>query len=252
MSTWVIPGEPLQWVVLDEPYDKFDRSSWADKNQFAVKECYRNGLYRGGPTFATVFSSSVELADNAAEALATIHATKINVIKDVGVYDSRFRSPYDVASQAKPQPRTMPLPAGTVQDDSVAYGTLAGEKSSWRPNFTLPIEEHLKIGPVLAALLPIFESDDEDPLHEVKFDLCNWFFLEHGDAITPKIEAAYDGHNEDGADRKLREALDTPAGRVNAVRWVVDVLTRGYPSCKALDIQVAALRTSEKFTSSSA
>lgn len=242
VSWWVMPNAEHRWVVLDEPNQQLDRQAWAQSRQFAAKKCFTKGLYPGSLASTTVFSSEDELASHVVEALASIHADKEAITPEEGDYHTEFVSPYRVVAQSKRQPRTMPLPEGTIQEGSIAYGSLAGEASKWRPDYRLPISEHLKIGPVLAALLPPFDSDDEDPLHVVKYDLGNWLYLEHGDAITDAIDAAYDGY----AGNTAAEEFITAESRIEAIEKVIQALVNGYPACKAVKIQVARMRKAQK------
>lgn len=243
LSWWLMPNNANQWVVLDEPYQQLDRQVWAQARQFVAKECFAKGLYRAGLASTTVFSSDDDLASSVVKALVSIHAENENIIPEEGDYHSDFLSPYRISAQSKRRPRTMPLPEGTMQEGSIAYGRLAGEASNWRPDYQLPISEHLKIGPILAALLPPFDSDDEDPLHVVKYDLGNWLYLEHGDAITDAIDAAYDGYATASA---LPEEFVTAESRIEAVEKVIQALLNGYPACKAVKIQVARMRKAQK------
>jgi len=247
LSWWSMPNAPHEWVVMDDPYQKINRLAWAQSNQFVAKSCYGNGLYRAGIAHTTVFAPHKELASQVAEALASIHAGSKNIAPEQGEYHTDFLSPYRIAIQSKRQPREMPLPEGTIQDGSVAYGAIAGQPSNWRPNFQLPIAEHLKIGPVLAALTPPFDSDDNDPVHGVKYDLANWLYLEHGYAITDAIDAAYEGYAAGSPTRTLMEVLNTADSRIAAVERVIRVLESGYPPCKALEIQLAKLRKAQQF-----
>ncbi|MDT8925530.1 hypothetical protein RBE51_22365 [Pseudomonas taiwanensis] len=247
LSWWSMPSAPHEWVVMDDPYQKIDRQAWAQINQFVAKECFGNGLYRAGVAYTTVFAPHEELASQVAEALASIHAVSKNITPEQGDYHTDFLSPYRIAIQSRRQPREMPLPEGTIQDGSVAYGAIAGQPSNWRPNFQLPIAEHLKIGPVLAALTPPFDSDDNDPVHGVKYDLANWLYLEHGYAITDAIDAAYEGYAAGSPARTLMEALTTADSRIAAVERVIQLLESGYPPCKAIEIQLARLRKAQKF-----
>lgn len=245
LSWWIMPSATHQWVILDEPYQKLDRQAWAQGRQFAAKECFAKGLYRGGLASTTVFSSNDELARLVVETLTSIHAGAKNITHEEGEYHTDFMSPYRTAAQGKRKPRIMPLPEGTVQDGSIAYGSVAGQASKWRPDFQLPISEHLKIGPVLSALLPPFDSDDEDPLHEVKFDLGNWLYLEHDDAITDAIDAAYEGYASGSSDSLSSDDFTTPESKIEAIERVIHTLANGYPACKAVEIQVARMRKAQ-------
>lgn len=247
LSWWSMPNAPHGWVVLDEPYHQFDRRAWAKSRQFAAKECFRNGLHRGGVACTTVFASRDQLANQVVEALTFIHASSMNITPEEGDYHTDFLTPYRISVRSERQPRSMPLPEGTIQDGSVAYGSLAGQPSNWRPNYQMPIAEHLKIGCAMAELLPPFDSDDKDPLHEVKFDLANWLYLEHGDAITDAIDAAYEGFAAGNAAHTLMGALTTADSRIAAVERMIQLLRSGYPPCKAVEIQLARLRKAQKF-----
>lgn len=245
MSWWQIPGKTSEWVVLEEPYNLISRQAWADEHGFAAKECFGSGLYRGGGAYTTVFSGNLELAEKVTEALSEIHQSKPGVTYDTGEYGSDFLSPFRIAAHKKRNPRVMPVPDGTIQDGSIAYGATAGEGSKWRPNAQLSIADHLKIGPVMAALLPLFDSNSADPLWGVRHDLCNWLYMEHGHALADAVEAEYDGYADGGPAMKLMEQLTTPESRAQAAGQVIEVLTRGYPPCRAVDIQVEKLKKAQ-------
>lgn len=245
MSWWQLPAQPSEWVALDEPYNPISRLAWADANGFAAKECYGYGLYRGGGASTTVFAERQDMAVTVAEALTEIHQSKPGVTYDSGEYGTEFLSPFRFASHKKRSPRLMPVPDGTIQNGSIAYGGVPGQASKWRPNGHLSVADHLKIGPVLAALLPLFDSNSEDPLHEVKHDLCNWLYLEHGHELTDAVEGEYDGYEDGGPAMKLMEQLTTPEARAHAAGLVIEVLTRGYPPCLAVNIQVDKLKEAQ-------
>lgn len=244
ISGWRSKSCPQGWVVLEEPNSYMGRKAWAIQNNFSAIECFLHGLHRGGGLFTTVFSSHDDLAALAADSLNSIHKGKGSIEIKSADYSSNFVSPYRKISQKKRKPRVMPIPEGTIKDGSIAYGSMPGAASDWRPNFQLPIEEHLKIGPTLAALLPPFDSDENDPLHSVKFDLCNWFYKEYGEAITDEIDAAYDGLASDQALQSM-DAFATHGGKIEAVEQVIQIITNGYPSCHAIDIQVKALKKAQ-------
>lgn len=247
ISGWSSQSCAENWVVLEEPCSYKGRTAWAMQNNFASKECFQHGLHRGGGLFTTVFSSSDRLAALAAYSLDAIHKDKKSIDVDSGAYSSAFVSPYRKVSQKKRKSRVMPIPEGTLKEGSVAYGSTPGTASDWRPNFQLPIEDHLKIGPILAALLPPFDSDDKDPLHSVKFDLCNWFFKEYGEVITDEIDAAYNGYGKGSPTLGFLDSLTTMERRIEAIERVIEIISNGYPACHAVDVQVKLLKKAQAF-----
>jgi len=242
MSWWSSPTSASNWVVLDEPYNYRHRLAWAVKHGFGAAECVGQGLYRGGGMRTTIFAASEERANEISQVFRDIHNGKPALIAKDAHYRASFTSPYRKAMGERRKPRVMPHPEGTVVDGCIAYGRTPGQASEWRPDFTLPLTEHLKIGPVLAAMLPPFERDYDDPLIPVKNDLFTWFFREYADVMTQEIEDAYDGYGDGALGVEQIKILSTPGGQIAAIDRIISVLSNGYPSCRAVDIQLRKLR----------
>lgn len=242
MSGWVDPSTPDNWVILDEPNGYRQRPAWAASKDVHAELCHGFGLHRGGGLRTTVIANSQKLASGVATTLRTIHEDKQTTSHHEGSYSSVFVSPSRKKIGAERKSRPMPHPEGTIKNNSIAYGEVAGEYSHWRPNFKLPIEDHLKIGPILEALTPCYILGTQNPLlTSVRLDLCNWFFREHDSAITTDLEQAYNGVGFQSVVQQHIIALKPTSKKREAIGTVISILTHGYPRCNAVDKQIERL-----------
>ena len=236
MSGWVDPSVTESWVILDEPHG-YRGPVWMEGRGVYAEQCHGFGLHRGGGLRTTVIAHSQETASAVVEALKAVHEGKQNIVQLDDSYRSDFVSPLRKKTGLERKARPMPHPEGTVKNNSIAYGDIAGQHSNWRPDFKLPIEDHLKIGPVLEALqTPAFVGKDPLMAH-IKLDLCNWFFREHESEITLDLEQAYNGRR-----RVPFQLLNTSSLKRQAIETVISILTDGYPPCRAVEKQVERLR----------
>ena len=235
MSWWSVPKCPDKWVVLDEPYNRYDRESWAAENGINAVKAWGLGLYLGGDTYTTVFTASEAYSNEILQDMKEIALNDRNIVTEHAPYDSVFVSPARAAAHKVRKARPMPLEPGTVQGKRISFGGLAGENSRWRPSSSLAINEHLKIGPLLWGLrasgVPYWADYH---LLDVANTLCNWFFQEHRDKITEKIEFAYNGEGKGSQAFKIQKTLTNATAKIGAIESVKTILSEGYPACRPL------------------
>lgn len=125
------------------------------------------------------------------------------------------------------RPRPEPAQRGVVRAGALPYGaTRGGMRSRWRPAKALPLQTHLTIGPLLAALgnsdLPTVAGRK---VAEVRTDLDDWLQMEYtGDAMTAEqFHSAYYG--------KHRPPIEARAAQLAALDQVIRALEEGYPAC---------------------
>ena len=256
MSVWVYPAITDSWVILDEPHG-YRGPVYMEAPGVYAEQCHGFGIHRGGGLRTTVIAHSQDIASGVVTALKAIHEGKQNIIQHEGLYRSEFVSPLRKKSGMERKSRPMPHPEGTVKNNSIAYGGIAGDYSNWRPDFKLPIAAHLKIGPILGSVKTMYFMSDYQLISRIRLDLRNWFFLEHGAEITLDLEQAYNGSSFLNAEYKLAnpfytasknvEPIETVVSKLTnknhaAIETIISILTNGYPPCRAVDKQVERLR----------
>lgn len=248
-SFWSAPGDPEKWVILDEPYAEFDRKDWAQEHGVGSSPAWNQGIYRGGHQPTTVFAATDEYATEIATVLTRISYKKAEATVASGDYDSAFVSPARKSSGVVRRPRPMPLPENVVLDNSISYGFEPGEYSSWRPAEAMAIEKHLQIGPILEALRYEVPHNAQRPLWSASLTLCNWFFREHGDAITDEIDHAYNGIGDSSPAWIMSQKLISADLKCEALAEVISIISSSYPICPPLSAVVKKLRLVSKHLS---
>lgn len=242
MSGWAVPGQPDKWVALDEPYSQFERKEWAQERGIGAAPAWNQGIYRGGLQPATVFAQTEDYANEIAGVLARISYRKSGITTQTGDYDSVFVSPARESSGGVRRPRPMPSPVNMVRANCVAYGDEPGEYSNWRPVRPMPMDQHLKVGPILEALRYAVPSRAQPALWSAASTLCNWFFREYGNAITDKIDHAYNGIGELSPTAMLYDKLTNADLKCSALEEVISIISNGYEPCAPVTAVVKKLR----------
>lgn len=242
-SAWSVPGNPEKWVVIDEPYNIFDREAWAKAFGLHAATARWIGLHLGGVTITTVFTATESYTNEIFSVLKKIAANDQNLITLNASYDSVFTSPARAAARKVRKPRPMPVKPGVVKGSSIAYGGMPGERTEWRPARPLSISMHREIGPRIEAVgdsgIP---SKAYPALLSVKFTLQSWFYEEHGKDLSDEDRAAYYDRGESSRKHQIAETLTDAAAKFDAIDTVIMILTTGYPDCPPLRTLIKRLK----------
>ncbi|WP_447591056.1 DUF5623 domain-containing protein [Aquipseudomonas campi] len=245
-SWWVDPATG-EWVALDEPYSDGNegmRYEWASNNGLRMAKPEWDGLYYPGQCVPSLFSPHAALLSRVVSQVGSLqkrHLAQGPLISDR--YYSQFISPYRLARGTKRKPR--PYPSYGERKGAVPYGGAPGVASDWRPAKAMPLELHMKVGPLLHQLCnSSFKATGltiriYDKINSVRSCLEDWAFIEHRDSITREVEASlYYGPGVDGY-------LSHQAA-LQALGSAINILRSGYEECKPRRDVLARLIAAEQ------
>ncbi len=252
-SEW-LDTETGMWVYMDEPYEKSalaGRESWAAAQKLQMIRAEWEGIYFPGKAIPFLFCTDGGLADRLESKLRHLHASRIEPIWDCASepYSSAFVSP---ARQTSGQPRRgRPMPAYGERKGALPYGARrGGERSRWRPARRMPLELHLKLGPLLSSLcISGMLYARTSAISRIRSTLDDWLQMEYpGDEMTQE-----QFHNAYYGARNL--PIKDPPNQAAALLQAVDLLEQGYLDCKprrdmttrlrSIATRVSGLNTSE-------
>lgn len=68
--------------------------------------------------------------------------------------------------------------------------------------------------------------------------LCNWFFREHGNAITDEIDQAYNGIGDSSPTWIMAQKLISADLKCEALDEVISIISSSYPTCPLISAVV--------------
>ncbi|QRP64001.1 DUF5623 domain-containing protein [Rhodanobacter sp. FDAARGOS 1247] len=226
------------WLYMDEPYkhhgpELLDRRRiWVrDSNLFVVAPEWE-GLYAPGRSVPYLVSADSALLARVTRQVATLSAgtSPLPWAGESDRYGTGFLSPARKAASLKVRRRPMPAWRGEVRHGATPYSRpIGGAPSRWRPAVAMPIEMHLKVGPLLHGLcnskLP---KRVHDALSAVRCELDNWVMAEYpGDAMSQEqFLGMYYG--------EYVGPIDGVAAQLRTISEVHDLLRRKYADCPPL------------------
>jgi hypothetical protein len=218
-------------VYLDEPYSESTehRIPWAAKHQLHMISPSWEGLYSPGMSVPFLFCNEAAMATRLAEQIAHLASLPTPAWDGESAdYFALFVSASRAATGKERRPRSMPAYHGEVHRGALPYGAArGGDVSRWRPAKRMPLEMHLTLGPLVAALanseLP---SVAHRAVGRVRTTLDDWLQMEYNrdEMSVEQFEAAYYGH------KRLRPITGITE-QIEAFRRVIDVLQQGYAEC---------------------
>lgn len=224
-----------QWVYLDEPYSHVrpdERAQWCAMKGWQMLTPDWEGLYAPGMSRPYVFCETPELAARLIDQLTRLPRGGDMGKKPAWPLASGAYAPHVSPARERDGKarRSRPMPAlrGVVRDNALPYGASRGGMTSrWRPAKALPLETHLKIGPLLAAL-----ANSELPalalrsIGQVRSELDDWLQMEYPGAemTAEQFHAAYYGEH--------RPAISGKAAQLAALDQVIQAIRVGYPACR--------------------
>lgn len=237
-SEWLDPASG-SWLYMDEPYDHHGpelldrRRLWLRDSNVSVVAPAWGGLYAPGRSVPYFVSADAALLTQLSCQVATLsgEASPPPWTGDSDRYGTAFLSPARETAGLKPRRRPMPAWRGEVRRGATPYSTpIGGAASRWRPAVAMPIEMHLKVGPLLHGLcnsrLP---KRMHDTLAVVRSELDNWVMAEYpGDAMSQEqFLAMYYGD--------YVAPVEGSAAQLRAVGEVQALLRKGYADCPPLN-----------------
>lgn len=229
-SEW-IHAESGAWVYMDEPYRKPGlerREDWVSANGMAMVQPSWEGIYSPGMSLPFLFSSDADLIRIIADKVRNLRLGGKDSIWDgeSESYFSQFVSPAREASGKQRRARPMPAYRGVERKGALPYGARrGGESSQWRPAARMPLEMHLQLGPIMAALNGGLNGAPHRATGRVRSTLDDWLQMEYpGDEMTSEqFHEAYYGAHREPIEERLRQ--------VKALDSAIQLLRSGYADC---------------------
>lgn len=233
-SCWVDPTTG-EWVFLNEPYGPAvaddammsEVLAWATAAGLGLVVPRWEGLYSPGSTRPFLFCSSNELGLRLKRQMGTLANHDGTTWDGLSYAYEPFVSPARDQAAKPRRARPAPAPRGVVRAGALPYGaTRGGMASRWRPASPLPLQTHLTIGPLFAALCgSTVPKVAERRLSGLRSDLDDWLQMEYpGDKMTSEqFHSAYYGTH--------REPINEHRAKIAAVDQIIRALETGYPSC---------------------
>ena len=241
-SEW-LDTETRAWVYLDEPYGRSEhegRAAWASAQKLQMIRPEWEGIYYPGQAIPFLFCVDRILADRLHRQLQQLHASRIEPVwdGDSEPYASAFISPAREASGRPRRGRSMP--AYGPRKGAVPYGARkGGEKSLWRPVRRMPLESHLKLGPLLSSLCVSGLSHARtSAISRIRSRLDDWLQMEYPseeEMTQEQFHNAYYGS-------RYSPIMDAQS-QVVALQQAVTLLEEGYLDCKPRRDMVNKLRS---------
>ncbi|MBH1433772.1 DUF5623 domain-containing protein [Stenotrophomonas maltophilia] len=237
-SEWLDPASG-SWLYMDEPYDHHGpelldrRRFWLRDSNVSVVAPEWKGLYVPGRSVPYFVSADAALLAHLSRQVATLsgEAPPQPWTGESDRYGTAFLSPAREAAGLKPRRRPMPAWRGEVRRGATPYSRpIGGAASRWRPAVAMPIEMHLKVGPLLHGLcnsrLP---KRVHDALGVVRSELDSWVMAEYpGDAMSQEqFLAMYYG--------EYVGPIEGAAAQLRTICEVYALLRQGYADCPPLN-----------------
>jgi hypothetical protein len=230
-SDW-IHVESGSWVHLDEPYATDllpERRAWATEQGLTVMQPRWGGLYVPGFSTPYLCSPDATLLERLSQQVIHLRLGAGDPRWDgqSAPYSSLFNSPARAASGVKRRPRPMPAYHGAVRNGAVPYGARrGGEESMWRPAVRMPLQTHLQLGPIMAALHDGLDGVARRKVSAIRSRLDDWLQMEYPSEDEMSSEQFHNAYY--GA---TRVAIDEPGQQVKAIDRALELLYTGYADC---------------------
>ncbi|MBX8521174.1 DUF5623 domain-containing protein [Pseudomonas cichorii] len=243
LSLWV-EADSGNWLALDEPYpSRFDmnqakREEWIAAQGLKTTKPDWEGLYLPGRSIPILVTADADLQNKVASIVKQLPPLpSVDWSSLSGSYYSQFLSPMRVASGKRYRAR--PDASYGLRAGAIAYGGRPGFASDWRPEKSMTVKQHQKLGEILKGLA---WSELSMPAHNKLSiwisTLDDWSAIEHSGESSRTLTNLYYG------DR--RATYPTLRGQLRGLSKARSLILFGYNECRPRHALLKALDAVEQ------
>lgn len=229
LSLWV-EADSGNWLALDEPYpDRLDmnqakREEWIAAQRLKTTKPAWGGLYLPGRSIPVLVTADANLQNKVASIVKQLPPLpSVDWSSLSGSYYSQFLSPMRVASGKRHRAR--PDASYGLRAGAIAYGGRPGFASDWRPEKSMTVKQHQKLGEILKGLAwSELSMSAHKKLSIWISTLDDWSAIEHSGESSSTLTNLYYG------DR--RATYRTLRGQLRGLSKARSLILSGYNECR--------------------